>query len=73
MTQWQPIETAPRDGTQVLAWFDHLKRPVVAYHRNNRHGFGWAAYVERSANSLGIQAAPRCWMPLPPPPEGSTP
>ena len=36
MAEWRPIETAPRDGTPIVAWLDG--RPVV---------IGWAQELEK--------------------------
>lgn len=59
--EWQPIETAPRDGTEVLL-FD-----------NGIYGLGWWALGEwrdfGDAGCAGSEAfAPTHWMPLPKPP-----
>lgn len=81
--QWQPIETAPKDGTHVLVgtfpaqpgqvtiatahWFDSR-----AYGAKSG-GAGWALSVnfDGDHSDHGVQA-PTHWMPLPAPP-GSAP
>lgn len=58
--EWQPIDSAPRDGTAVLLWWPHwASRPVVGY-----YGFaGWDA-----TEVIGAGPGPTHWLPLPPPP-----
>lgn len=60
---WQPIETAPKDGTYILGWNDELLSPVVMFWKMGpQYQSYWATapahYVKR----------PTHWMPLPPPP-----
>jgi hypothetical protein len=61
MSNWQPIETAPKDGTPILAF-----RPVVPIGQV-------VGYL--TANGLFISAVggwcllPTHWQPLPDPPE----
>lgn len=58
---WQPIETAPKDGTNIIA---------------NVPGFGMGKMVlfwmdsrwRESAQMLGLKVEPTHWMPLPQPP-----
>lgn len=67
MSEWKPIETAPRDGTKVLAWrngaleilrWDHIKvGPLMA---------GWWFVGDRAV--VDRDAQPTHWMPLPAPP-----
>jgi len=60
MTEWQPIETAPKDGTEVwvyVAEHDGLRafQCACAWHPDA----GWCACVLRDITH---------WMPLPAPP-----
>ena len=57
---WQPIETAPKDGTWIVLWVD--SEPLVA---------GWNANDgdwRLRWNDDWIQPPPTHWMPLPTPP-----
>ena len=74
-TPWQPIETAPRDDTEILVMYMHIETQIVHV------GFwlegdecespaGWWTYThsEVSRELLDGWRAPTHWMPLPPPP-----
>jgi len=71
--EWQPIETAPQDGTAILAW-DGTARLVVEYNTDslpNGEGFWivvvpqWWGWGEERNGDLTH------WMPIPEPPEGA--
>lgn len=73
MSEWQPIETAPKDGSHVLLWCEHMEgiRYVVAKYitpSGRDHGWGpfcWGADGEREI----AERVPTHWMPLPSPPK----
>lgn len=70
LTKWRPIETAPRDGTDVLVagdgWVDAASFGPTKY-----HGYGWLDAGDR-AHWDSYTARPLSgvthWLPLPPPP-----
>lgn len=67
--EWEPIETAPRDGTWVLcAWQNSAARwgiPVSMYW----HRAGCWTDIDPALEPLIANAIqPLCWMPLPDPP-----
>lgn len=58
---WQPIDRAPKDGTELLGW-DGTEHIIFEW--SDPHG--WIAYD--SHDSLWRAVEPTSWMPLPPPP-----
>lgn len=38
MTDWQPIDTAPKDGTEVLIWDGSSRRIVTYMHDDEKTG-----------------------------------
>jgi hypothetical protein len=52
---WQPIETAPRDGTEVIGWDGHSR--VIM----------WCGSSGKWQSSEGREQ-PTLWLPLPTPP-----
>ncbi len=72
--QWQPIETAPKDGTSILAWGKSMEEPVVAYWEPNgdRVWGGKSAFVDGTVDmceELCVVDDYTHWQPLPKPPE----
>lgn len=70
---WQPIETAPKDGTPVLLWIEFFcasggpmegVRPMMATCWN--HGDGWYGGPSQVPGF-----SPTHWRPLPAPPQQS--
>lgn len=67
--EWQPIETAPRDGTRVLLYVP----PYGAMCGHNSFNlFGSMDHRWHCHSCLDRGAKPTHWMPLPPPPAGET-
>ena len=65
--QWQPIETAPKDGTRVLATWDYTwcqSGPHAEVCETNESGEWFYSY-----DGDGPQKPPTHWMPLPAPPK----
>lgn len=68
--EWQPVETAPKDGTKILVWNGH-----------GVHTAAWAAcrsevcaemrWVSTEVGFLSFEGCTH-WMPLPAPPESAS-
>ena len=68
---WQPIATAPRDGTEVLVCRTYLNNsPEYAVARNYNDGNGWRDMGDIGWAGMygGEDNQPTHWMPLPAPP-----
>jgi hypothetical protein len=74
---WEPIETAPKDGTRVLLYYPNYpqKEWVGRYFKNETYNFGnlvrksegWHTGADRLATMVG-ECEPSHWVPLPSPP-----
>lgn len=50
---WQPIDTAPKDGTRVLLRIEYSDVPLIAYFKDYGHGGQWHAETEHYTVSCG--------------------
>lgn len=64
--QWLPIESAPRDGTPILAWSNLNGIVLVYFDDDGREGYSWV--VVESRDSFATCAFTH-FRPLPPPPK----
>ena len=68
--EWQPIETAPKDGTSVLG-FDGIGIAIMEWWEPEPEEDGESRYpswVSYSNTGQEFLSAPTHWMPLPAPP-----
>lgn len=71
---WQPIETAPRDGTEVLVWCSRNNEMYVCvYYKkadDDKAPSPWLYAVSDyyQTDPYHVVSNPTHWMPLPPPP-----
>jgi len=67
MMKWQPIETAPKDGTEVLGyrWYKKIEGDTYEFYNVVywEKGLGWCLNGGDCIKFLVTH-----WMPLPPPP-----
>jgi hypothetical protein len=74
MSEWQPIETAPRDGTRVWLFCPWDRWVGSAAWRQNVYHNGEEAWSEDDGESAVLgHDPPTHWMPLPKPPVTSSP
>lgn len=81
---WQPIETAPRDGTDILVYYEFATVPIAHIARwddgemwdstgfsSQEEAAGWWSNIESfvSQHKLSGYNTPTHWMPLPEPPK----
>ena len=83
MTEWQPIETAPRDGTDILLMSNDApglpggvadkcwagNTAVAGWWGDERDGGQWICYMSM-VQDPELHFEPTHWMPLPAPPNG---
>ena len=76
MSKWQPIETAPKDGRQLLMFCDDYDPAVFVASfgwtdlpKNHADYWeGWIFAEEILASHTETEPEPTHWMPLPAPP-----
>jgi len=68
LLDWQPIATAPKDGTAVLGYFPGRRGYVARQDVVPIHWSGWGGGVWEDVNGGKPSAEPTHWMPLPDPP-----
>jgi len=66
-TAWQPIETAPRDGTTVLLWLVDGQMMI-----DGEYAIQGFHSARAWRTEFHVTAEPTHWQPLPTPPEGES-
>lgn len=66
-SEWQPIETAPKDGTRILLWAGAWRHPFVGFADSVTPYMVWLDIPTPQADMIQVFAA--YWQPLPAPPK----
>lgn len=75
MANWEPIDTAPRDGTYVIIWSGWFGgRATIASWDDDRYANKpiprWSSSERLYGRRAFIDIPPTHWLPLPTPPAG---
>ena len=70
MSEWQPIETAPTDGTRIIYWHKTYATPVIAFYRDGHIWTGGTMVFSPSAIPREWKDVGTHWMPIPAAPDG---
>lgn len=78
MSDWQPIETAPTDGSKILIWDEGMEYPEAAFWQEHDEADaeeigepGFWCYACDVLSDVAQPDNPIGWMPLPASPEGT--
>lgn len=76
MSDWQPMATAPKDGTRILVWDGHYRMEVADWgersvwsDRQIGKGMQWCVGECDGEYNSRNEIEPTHWMPLPEPPK----
>jgi len=69
MTEWQPIETAPKDGTRILAYGVCGYEDVAGIATVKWHRGSWVCDPNEATEYDYEECKITHWMPLPEPPK----
>lgn len=75
MNNWQPIETAPRDGTSIIGWNGkYVSAMIWSKHKDDEGHVGWCEAGYEYGGVLYLlhyvfDPEPTHWQPLPAPPQ----
>ena len=73
MSEWKPIETAPKDGTEFVAFCEDGDFWLIRWCPNDKEkNMGWKRGAFCAGIDVGETVVIPClthWQPLPPPPE----
>jgi hypothetical protein len=76
MSEWQPIETAPKDGTEFISWLVNDGRGWIEFRTRfdpDSEAFQIYTRVDYDTDDWESGYTATHWLPLPPPPAGDTP
>jgi hypothetical protein len=65
---WQPIESAPKDGTRIDVFAEGRRWPDSYWSGGPKRGCWWAPNWDYDGMDGPTCLAPTHWMPIPPPP-----
>ena len=69
--KWEPIETAPKDGTAIMLWTSMAKRPVFCRWSIAGSDDGWwsTMWGDEASGNVRLDSYTH-WQPIPPGPHG---